>query len=227
MGATKFGISSSTQVPTSLVIPNRKIFVISKRRRCVVPKRTAQRGQMSRAALVTMFLIGIWISAFAGDSAETKESMMFSCLGRPFVGVAAMTPQRDGFPAVRLMLTDPLGRTAGEGSRGRRIPESSYGNIVEIPQHPDRSKARAVEVCNAEQGVYEIRVEELATDPYLLLASGDGAADKSDSAILNHIGRKGRIRQYRFKFTIKDRRLSLNWLDAQGREQLLIETPEW
>jgi hypothetical protein len=152
---------------------------------------------------------------------------MFSCLGRPFVSVAAMTPRRDGFPAVELVLTDPLGRTAGAGLHGKQIPESSYGNIVEIPRHPQRSKARAVEVCNAEQGIYEVKVEELAIDPYLLVANGDGDVDKADSAILNHIGRKGRIRRYRFKVTIKDRQVTLSWLDAQGHQQLLIETPEW
>ena len=181
---------------------------------------------MSRLALVTMFLIAIRIS-LAGDSAQPKESLRFSCLGRSFVSVAAMAPRRDGFPAVELVLTDPLGRTTGEGSHGKQIPESSYGDILEIPQHAERSKARAVEVCDAEQGVYEIKVEELATGPYLLVASANGATDNGDSAILNHIGRKGRIRQYRFRFAIRDRKLTLNWLDAQGHEQLLIETPEW
>jgi hypothetical protein len=182
--------------------------------------------EMSRLLLLGIVLATTCTPVGARDSRQVKESLAFSCLGRSFVSVAVMTPERDGFPAVQLMLTDPSGRTAGEGP-GERIPDSSWGEIVQLPEHPQRSRARAVEVCNAEQGIYQVKVRELGSGPYLLVASASGDADNDSSAVLHHIGRKGRIRLYRFKFTVKDRQLNLRWLDSEGREQALIETPEW
>lgn len=166
-------------------------------------------------------------SESAQDSAQTKQSLAFSCLDKSFLSVDALTLERDSFPAVQLTLTDPQGRTAGGDSTGEPIPDSSYGKIVQLPKYPQRSKALAIEVCNAEQGVYELNVRELGNASYIIIASASGNTDNGSSAILNHVGRKGRIRQYKFKFTIKGRQLNLNWLDGQGHEQLLIEPPEW
>lgn len=182
-------------------------------------------GYKSQLALVLLVLL-MHSLLHSSDSTIPRESLVFSCLDKPFVSVAAMGPKHDGFPAVELVLTDPKGRNAGLGHN--RIPHSSYGNIVEMKRYPERSKARAVEVCNAEQGIYALEVHELSNERYLLEAKGeDGDAANSAVAILKHVGEKGRVRRYYFKFTIIGPRLDVSWLDGEGREQLVLEVPEW
>jgi hypothetical protein len=78
--------------------------------------------------------------------------------------VDASTPRHDTIPKVQLTLTDPLGRTAGRGAQGKRIPNSRYGKVTEIPSAPDASLVLAIEVCNALQGDYHIRIDEHGTD---------------------------------------------------------------
>lgn len=75
--------------------------------------------------------------------------------------------------------------------------------------------------------MYELTIHEFGNEPYLIVAYGSGDVDTAESAILNHIGQKGRIRRYRFRFMIKDRQLKLKWLDEEGHEQIIVETPEW
>lgn len=103
---------------------------------------------MAYLSLVAILVTVMSIPASAQASGmRVAESLAFSCLGKPFVRASAMTQHRDGFPNVQLTLTDPLGRIAGEEPKGgERIPDSSYGKIVEMPGHPEYSKARAVEV---------------------------------------------------------------------------------
>jgi hypothetical protein len=178
-----------------------------------------------RLFLILTFLLFAGGSADASDPAAKEESLAPSCVGRSFVSVAAMIPRRDGFPSVQLALTDPLGRTAGRSSAGEQIPDARYGNIVQIPPQPERSKARAVEVCGAEEGIYNFVVQEERDGPYLIVVTGRSAKNE-DSEILNHVGRKDRIRSYRFRFTVVDGRVRVRWLDTEGHEQTMIEDPE-
>jgi hypothetical protein len=185
-----------------------------------------------RFRLVSVFIIlaAASVCACAQSARETKEvkdALAFSCHGKPFVRVAALTQKRDSFPSVELTITDPVGRVEGEENRSKRIPDSSYGRIVEVPQHPEMSKAVAVEVCNAEQGIYSLEIGETGSGPYVVMADGDGDVDIGGSTFLYHVGRPGRVLRYKFRFTIKDRKVDIGWLDDKGKEQAILETPEW
>jgi hypothetical protein len=167
-------------------------------------------------------------SAFVqGSRTEPQKSLGFSCLRRSFISVTASTSKRDRFPLVQLELTDPSERTTGKGARGSVIPSSRYAEIVELPSAPDRSKAIAVEVCDAEQGIYVLRVHELGHEPYLLSVRGMGPAENNETLVLHHLAQEGRTRSYKFIFKIEDRHLIVRWLDDQGQEQQRIENNEW
>jgi hypothetical protein len=186
---------------------------------------------MRRSALTIVVFAVISIHAHgqkATKSTDIKDSLIFSCLGKTALSVEAMTSRHVGFPEVQLTLTDPQGRTAGEDSRGDRIPGSRYSRIFGTPKpHKEYSKSRAVEVCNAEQGIYQLTLHEVANESYLINAMGTGDVDVEGGITLYHVGKPGRVRHYRFSFSIKDRKLEMNWLDGEGREQLIIEPPEW
>ncbi len=82
---------------------------------------------------------------------QPRPSLALSCLDVPFLSVSLSSPKRDMMPATRFVVTDPIGRKAGEHQKGNTIPRSRYAEIVEIPKLPLRSKALAVEICNAQQ----------------------------------------------------------------------------
>ena len=93
--------------------------------------------------LVLTTFLGLMPKLAGGvDSAQIQDSLAFSCLDKPFVSVAVTTPNHDGFPAVELVLRDPMGRVSGFESGDNPIPNSAYGNIVQMPEHPLRSKAQ-------------------------------------------------------------------------------------
>ncbi len=166
------------------------------------------------------------------SQSQQLEPLTAHCFDLPFLSVAARTPTRDHTPAMTLLLTDPLARTAGEASPGKRIPDASYGEINQIPNHPQiHSRALAVEVCNAKEGIYEIRVEEKSTEKYVLDVSGESpAAGNTVSLLLHHVGRKNRSLRYRFIFRVENYVLVLRWLDSKGREipdSQSIEINDW
>ena len=139
--------------------------------------------------------------AAQNSTAKTPESLAFQCFDKPFVSVSARTRGRDTVPVVGLSLSDPLGRRQGEGVHSRKIPTSKYGEVVEVRSAPQRSKALAIEICDAKQGVYELRVEEHGSETYVLDVSGQAPdTDKTDSLLLHHIAVKGRTRNYKFTF---------------------------
>jgi len=96
-----------------------------------------------------------------------------------------------------------------------------------FPNAPERSKSLALEICNAKQGVYEVNVTELGSEPYLLGVRGNAKTDNGATLSLQHISEKGRIRHYRFIFRIEEKRLILNWLDKDDKELMKIEDSEW
>jgi len=155
--------------------------------------------------------------AIAQAKPRVPESLAHHCFDAPFVGVYARTKNRDSAPGLQLWLIDPLNRSAGEPTSGERIPDSTYGEVVQIVKLPEHSKALAVEVCNAHEGTYEIKLEEKTSEPYVLDISGNGDVAVSSSLLLHHIPSR-RTLHYRFTFHIKGRKVLLFWLDEQGRE---------
>jgi hypothetical protein len=113
--------------------------------------------------------------------APVQASLALECIGKPFLSITARTKSRDTFPSVGLLLTDPLGRTKGIAAQGTGIPHSRYGEIVQIPSQPQRSRALAIEVCGAEQGAYEVVVTEQGGEPYVLDVTGTGNTQNSRS----------------------------------------------
>jgi hypothetical protein len=181
---------------------------------------------------LTVFIIATLILTTGQSRAQDKtsrntESLVFHCFDKPFVGVSVRTRGRDVVPTVNLSLTDPLGRRQGERARSPQIPNSSYGVVVQLPKEPDRSRVRAIEVCDAEPGVYQLKVEEHGDDPYVLDVTA--LAPKSDalSLLLHHIAKEGRIGHYRFTLRITKGQVDIRWLDQSGHEQTTIEFNEW
>jgi len=182
-------------------------------------------------AIVALLFAVISASAAAQDNpAHVQESRAYHCLDVPFVGIYARTRDRGATPAIQLLLTDPLGRTAGEGSSGVRVPDSGYGEVVQVQSNPQHSKALGAEICNAKEGTYEIAVRENGSAPYVLDVSGRGKTVDGQSLLLHHTAKEGRTLYYRFTFHIKNRHVLLRWLDTQGHELMdgtLLEINDW
>lgn len=115
-------------------------------------------------------------------------------------------------PPVQIRLVDPSKREEGVDISGEKIPVSRYAEVVELPKLPQRSRVRAIEICGAEAGAYEIVVYEHGSDTYRLSVGVDGAEYMST----NLQARKGWIRHFRFQLRNEDRKLSLTWLDNKG-----------
>jgi hypothetical protein len=177
--------------------------------------------------LVIVLLTGGSIGS-QSSSTQPSTSLAFSCLGKPFLSVSASTPNQESIPAVGIVLSDPVGRTEGFAIKRGDIPESGYGPVIEIPKLPQRSRALALEICNAEQGLYEIKVTEFGDKSYRLTVRGTGGSTKNNEAlVLHHVSRSGRIRLHRFVFRIEGDQMILKWLDTDGVEQLKVEQSEW
>jgi hypothetical protein len=101
--------------------------------------------------------------------------------------------------------------------------------VIEIPGAPERSLSLLVEVCNAPQGEYHIKIVERGSDPYRLSVRGS-AKKNSQILVLQHISREGRDLQYVFRFRISHGRAVVSWVDREGGEippSSPIEFNEW
>jgi hypothetical protein len=180
------------------------------------------------SAIMILILTRSLSTAAQDKTSQNTESLALHCFEKPFVSASVRTRSRDVVPAVKLSLTDPLGRSQGERTRSPQIPASSYGEVVQIPRLPDRSRALAIEVCDAEQGVYKLRVEEHGDEPYVLDVTAEAPnADITPSLLLHHIAQKGRIGHYRFRLRITNGQVDIKWLDRAGQERMRIEDNEW
>jgi len=183
-------------------------------------------AQMNRTSLVTLVLITI--SCFTGTpcmASVSKPSLELNCLDRPFLGVAVSTPERNAIPTVQLTLRDPLGRAAGAGIKHTRIPHSRYGNVVQIPNDPERSRMLAVEICDARQGVYTITIREGGNSRYRLevIASGKDSLFEP----LHRSSRDGRILINKFAFKIQSGAAKIIWLDKTEKPLDQREIDDW
>ena len=182
---------------------------------------------MSRLPLQDFLLLAICaLKATQGFAAEERRPLSYSCSDERFLSVSASTSDRSSIPSVELTLTDPSLRTQGREAHGDQIPTARYGEIAEIPKQPQSSKALAVEVCNAEIGVYEIKMSEHGSSHYSLTVQGENGTS-SESLLLHHISQEGRTRRYRFVLKTTNGKLSLRWLDSEGHEHMRIENSDW
>jgi hypothetical protein len=87
-------------------------------------------------------LLLLILAAFAG-TVETKysPSLHFACLNDRFLSVSVSAPGHDRFVNVELGLIDPAGRKAGTSGDNHPIPRSQYGEVVEMPSHPQHEQS--------------------------------------------------------------------------------------
>jgi hypothetical protein len=130
---------------------------------------------------------------------------------------------RDAMPLVHIRLVDPSSRVQGVDLSGQKIPVSRYAEVVELPKLPERSRVHAIELCGAEPGQYELTVYEHGDQLYRISANAD--LDVSMAAILH--AREGRVRNYRFRLGVEEKKVSLTWLDNKGHLQLNIGENDW
>lgn len=173
-------------------------------------------------AVLTLAVIGI----AQNPGPKYRDSIRSSCLDSSFLSISAHTLRHDGFPDVELRLTDPKGHVTGNGSRENEIPNSQYGQIVEIPQHPTLSKAVAVEVCQAVQGRYAFTVTEHGGSQYRITVRGNDGKDGNESQVLSFQAHGDRTCQYRFYFLMAEGKVSIRWLDTNDHPLPFLERPE-
>jgi hypothetical protein len=109
------------------------------------------------------------------------------------------------------------------------IPKSQYSEVVELPKRPNRSEVLAIEICNASQGTYRLKMEETGTQPYRISVRGTGP-NIIASQDLRHSSENGRVRSYYFSYWIENGEAHIQWLDEAGRpqdERMPIEIGEW
>jgi hypothetical protein len=175
-------------------------------------------------------LVSIIAAAAQATPPKPNESLELSCNDKAYVGVFAETRDRKTSPSVGLKLIDPSGRAQGQRQKGSSeaqiIPNSHYGDIVRLPGSVFPTSARAIEVCDAAQGVYELTLRERGIEPYRLAVTAHGKVDTM-TLHLDHVSLDGRVREYRFSFHIERDQVSLSWLDHDGKPQTRVEDGEW
>jgi hypothetical protein len=158
---------------------------------------------------------------------DSSESLALSCFDKPFLGVSASTPERDAFPAVQLSLRDPLGRAVRERIEHGQMPHAKYGEVIQIPKAPSRSKALAVEVCDAQPGTYVINIQESGSARYRLELTGSIQPKDTATLALYHISQDDRTLTYKFTFKIRKGLVIIKWLDKTGKPTDLVEPNDW
>jgi len=132
------------------------------------------------SARMALCLAVVSVTTTAQDHPRNiPDSLEFHCFDLPFVGIYARTRNRDTVPAVQLQLTDPLGRTAGKNPGSGKIPDSTYGEVVQLPGRSLQSKALALEVCNASEGIYKITIGRHYSNGFTHLSPANRAKSRS------------------------------------------------
>src|ERR1700687_731476 len=163
-------------------------------------------------ALLVIVLFTVIASEAQTNSSKPRQSLRYSCLGKPFLSVSAYAGGHASFPDVKLRLIDPLGRSSGDGSKGKAIPNAQYGRVIEMPTHPTASKAIAIEVCEAIQGDYLITVSEHGKEEYGLSVRADDGATGNEGMGSAFYARPDRTCKFEFRFQMKDHSVTLRWV---------------
>lgn len=162
------------------------------------------------------FLIIVTCTVTAGETKtkdpEPRQSLLYSCLKQPLLRVSATTAGHDSFPDVEVRLVDPLGRSSGNPRKGKRIPKTQYGRVIEVPDHPTKSKAIAVEVCEAIQGDYIVIVSGHKKEEYGLRVNADDGGTGNEGMSSTFYSRPDRTCKFEFRFLMQDHSVTLRWL---------------
>jgi hypothetical protein len=181
---------------------------------------------MRDAHLVCLSLLCLLLSVHAQKGIpQYSDTLHYSCFDSPFLGIEAYAPDHRSFPNVELELVDPSGRRAGSGQQELTIPHSHYGKIVEIPEYPARSKAIAVEICDAIGGRYIFSVLEHDKTQFKIAVKGYDGKDGEQIAILNNVSGGDRTCQYKFDFSVVKGKVAIRWLDRTNHPLPLLEEP--
>jgi hypothetical protein len=178
---------------------------------------------MGRAlALLVIILFTVTASETQTKSSNSRQSLRYSCIDKPFLSVSAYTAGHASFPDIELRLIDPLGRSSGNASEGKRIPSTQYGRVIETPKHATRSKAIAVEVCEAIQGDYLVVVSEHGEEEYGLSVRADDGGTGSEGMGSAFHSVRDRTCKFQFRFLMKDHSVTLRWV----RDHVQIADPD-
>jgi len=170
-----------------------------------------------------VFVLAVW--GTATSEPRYRNSLEYSCLKSPFIGVSAYSPRHDGFPDVELSLTDPRGRNAGKDQHGVSIPHNQYGRIVEIPKSPEMSRSVALEVCDAVTGRYILTVTEHGRAEYHIDVKGYDGKSGNLQHSLNRRADGDRTCQYRFRFLMAEGEVKIDWLTKLTSPSSTIRGP--
>lgn len=151
----------------------------------------------------------------------------WSCRTGLSLTAAVSTPRRDGVSDTEIRLTSPSKRQQGAEVNRERVPNSRYEIVAEIPEHPETSTERAVEVCDAEQGEYTLNLYESGDKPYRMFVRAGN--ENNDVALPEKLqAQEGRIRTFRFRMELQKGEVHLTWLDSKGKPHLnAVEFSEW
>jgi len=151
-------------------------------------------------------------------------SLQDQCDKPPFLSVSVSTLTRNNLPAVELRVTDPKGRKQGFGVSTNLIPASRYAEVVQVPKFPDRSRVRAVEVCGADKGEYEVEVIEQGTETYRLAVQVE-----NESLFATLRSQEHRIRRDRFLFSPDPAKGTINLMgiDRNGKPRHYLDDNNW
>jgi len=181
-----------------------------------------------RRLLFLLIIVLLTPTAWGQVAANPQESLRFSCVDKAFLSISLSTPRRDQFLNLDIGLADPAGRTVGMGHSDHPIPNSQYAKVIEIPSHPERSKAVAIEICGASPGVYLVTVSERAGLDYRLTVradDGSGSNNGNDAEPVPIRGEGDRVCHYTFKLEMQNGVVSIRWLDKSGHHLRFAELP--
>lgn len=180
--------------------------------------------------------ISIWFLMFslraatAAQTGEVRSTLRYSCIhDEEFLSVAVSTPERDDFPAVGLILTDPNGRRSGLDVGKEPIPGSRYAKIFEIPRISNRSRATAIEICKPAKGKYNLTVAEETESRYRLTIRGDSKV-AMEWEPLHLMGQPGRKRSFEFNYSGNNGKPVIKILSSTGKaltQPELALSQEW
>jgi hypothetical protein len=187
-------------------------------------------SRMRRLALTQLFLLLMLIAVGSTTLGATEylQTLQLSCFDNPFLSVSVSAPRHDSFVNVDVGLVDPKGRSVGSGHHGPAIPRSQYGKVVDAPQHPEMTKAVAVEICGALPGVYLISVREHGNLDYRLTVRGDDGTRSNqgnEAQFVNLHADSDRVCHYRFDFRMVKGTVGIQWLDNTGHPLASADSP--
>lgn len=173
---------------------------------------------------LVVLVIGLAAGQAVAKEVKPALSLHYSCLNKPFLSVSVFTPSHDSFPDVELRLIDAGGQPL-PSRKHKRVSKFQSGRVIEIPRLPAKSKAVAVEVCDAVQGDYALVVSEYANAEYLLAVRADDGNTGNEAMSSGISSRRGRTCTYPFRVLMQYRSVRVRWLESNEPMQAAFPDP--